>query len=206
MTFGLPSTALVGRTMPKKAFYEHLEVPAYIKDQFVHDIERIELVAALKESSVHIPAGKDVAEIDVLRIHLKGDGVAVPAAALDLIARAVPNKLVFACFGGRGCKFLIRRDRLYEAAWMPPNEARLLLCGFTLDELWDSLCAQMVFGDANPVNFEERLQRANEVVLLQERLKKLQKKRLTEKQIVRRNALWDQIKSIENRITELEAR
>ena len=206
VTFGLPSTSLVGRIMPKRAFYEHLEVPAQVKGQFVHGIERIELVAALKESSVHIPAGGEVAEIDVLGIHLKGEGVAVPAEAMDLIARAVPNKLVFACLGQRGCKFAIRRDKLYETAWMLLGEARLQLCGSTLDELWDSLSAQVVFGDADPAHFEERLQWANELTSLRERLEKLQKRRRVERQIARRNSLWDQIKAIENRIDELEAR
>lgn len=204
-TFGLPSTSLVGRTMPKKAFYEHLEVPARVKSQFTHDIERIELVAALKEASVHIPAGSEVAEIDVLGIRLKGEGVAVPADAIDLIARAVPNKLVFVCLGERGCKFLIRRDKLYETAWMPLDEARLQLRGSTLEEVWDSLSAQVVFSEAGPAHFEERLRRANELASLRERLGKLQKKRLAEKQIARRNSLWDQIKAVEKRITELEA-
>lgn len=204
-TFGLPSTSLVGRTMPKKAFYEHLEVPARVKDQFVHGIECIELVAALKESSVHIPAGSEVSEIDVLGIHLKEEAVAVPEAAIDLIARAVPNKLVFVCIGKRGCKFVVRRDRLYEAAWVPLGEARLHLRGSTLDEVWDSLSAQAVFGDADPADFDERLQRANELASLRERLEKLQKKRRAEKQIARRNSLWDQIKAVEKRITELEA-
>ena len=204
-TFGLPSTSLVGRTMPKKAFYEHLEVPARVKSQFTHDIERIELVAALKESSIHISAGSEVAEIDVLGIRLKGEGVAVPTDAIDLIARAVPNKLVFVCLGARGCKFLIRRDRLYETAWAPLGESRLQLRGSTLDEAWGSLSAQVVFGDADPAGFEGRLQRANELASLQECLGKLQKKRLAEKQIARRNSLWDQIKAVEKRITELEA-
>lgn len=203
--FGLPSTSLVGRTMPKKAFYEHLEVPARVKGQFTHDIERIELVAALKESSIHIPAGSEVAEIDVLGLHLKGESAAVPEAVIDLIARTVPNKLVFACLRVRGCKFLIRRDRLYETAWVPLDESRLQLRGSTLDEVWDSLSAQAVFGDADPAHFEERLQRANELTSLRDRLGKLQKKRLAEKQIARRNSLWDQIKAVEKRITELEA-
>lgn len=192
--------------MPKKAFYEHLDVPSRAKDQFVHDIERIELVAALKESSIHVPAGEEVAEIDVLGVQLKGECVAVPAASIDLVARAVPNKLVFACFGGRGCKFLVRRDKLYETAWMPPDEARLELRGSTLDEVWDSLSAQVVFGDTDPADFEERLQRAGELASLRGSLKKLQKKRRAERQIARRNSLWDQIKAIEKRITELEAR
>ena len=206
-TLGLPSTALVNRTMPKKAFYEHLEVSAKIKEQFVHAIERIELIGCLKESSIHIPAGEKVAEIDVLGIYLKEERSAVvPEAAIDLIARSIPNKLFFVCFNRDNSKFLIRRDKLYEAQWMPQGEVHLELTGSTLDEIWGSLCSQVVFNDADPADFDERLRRSNELASLRGQLEKLQKKRRAEKQIGRRNALWDEIKSIENSIIELEAR
>ncbi len=207
VSLGLPSTALVGRSMPKKAFYEHLEVSAAVKDEFVHSIERIELVAVLKESSIHVPAGETVAEVDVLGIHLKDDAAAsVPLAAIDLIARSIPNKLLFACFSEGKCKLLVRRGMLYETEWVSQDEARLQLQGSTLDKLWDSLGAQVVFGDADPSDLTGRLQRKGELESLREQLKKLQKKRQAERQIARRNALWDQIKSVENRIAELEAR
>lgn len=81
VTLGLPSTVLVGRAMPKKVFYEHLKTTTAIKDEFVHRINRIEMIAAIKETSVHIPAGETVAEIDVLGMQLSGAGV--PHDAID---------------------------------------------------------------------------------------------------------------------------
>lgn len=47
----LPSTVLVNRVMPKKVFYEHLKTTAAIKEQFVQQIERIEMVASIKEAA-----------------------------------------------------------------------------------------------------------------------------------------------------------
>ena len=89
---------------------------------------------------------------------------------------------------------------------MPQGEVHLELTGSTLDEIWGSLCSQVVFNDADPSDFDERLRRSNELASLRGQLEKLQKKRRAEKQIGRRNALWDEIKSIENSIIELEAR
>ena len=91
----LPSTVLVNRVMPKKVFYEHLKTTAAIKEQFVQQIERIEMVASIKEASIHIPGDKGVAEIDVLALHLKGANV--PYEAIELVARSIPNKLLFVC-------------------------------------------------------------------------------------------------------------
>ena len=53
--------------MPKKTFYGHLAMTTAIKEEFVRLIERIEIIAALKESSARIPAGEKVAEVDCAR-------------------------------------------------------------------------------------------------------------------------------------------
>ena len=203
VTLGLPSTALVGRAMPKKVFYEHLKTTTAIKDEFVHKIERIEMLAAIKEKSIHIPAGETVAEIDVLGIQLSGADV--PYDAIDQIAKTVPNKLLFACLEGESCKLLAKSDKIYETAWLPVGETSLELRGATLDEVWASLCSQVVFGNADPCDFAGRLSRRNELASLCVQLEKLRKKRAGEKQIAKRNALWDEIKKIENRIAKLEA-
>ena len=141
----LPSTVLVNRVMPKKAFYEHLKTTTAIKEQFVQQIERVEMAASIKEISIHIPGDRDVAEIDVLALYLKG--AAVPYEAIELVARSIPNMLLFVCLTDDSCKLLVRRDRLYETEWMHADDTKLELVGSTLGELWDSIVSQVVFGD-----------------------------------------------------------
>ena len=141
VTLGLPSTVLVERVMPKKTFYEHLATTTAIKEEFVRLIERIEIIAALKESSAHIPVGKRVAEVDVLGLYLRpaGDGVCeLPYGAIDLIAKSVPNKQFFVCITDDAVKLLVKRDRLYETAWLPAWRSCRRYAGRNLDELWDS--------------------------------------------------------------------
>lgn len=209
LSLGLPSTALVGKQMPKKAFYERLKVGAEAKEQFVHGIERIEMTAALKEASIHVPASDEVKEIDVLSLRLRsidGGDPAPPRAVIELVARSVPNRVLFVCLSGEMCKLLVVRGKLRETEWTALSDVALELRGSDLGEIWDSLCSQVVFGTADPERFAERLERAGELASLREQLGKLQKRRRIEKQIARRNVLWDQIKSIEKRIAELEAR
>ena len=164
---------------------------------------------SIKEASVHIPAG-EVKEIDVLGLHLReaerdcGEPV-MPRKAINLVA-SVPNKLVFACLVQSRCKLCVKRGSLRETAWVSASEIALELRGVTLDEVWDSLCSQVVFGSADPADFKGRLARADELEALQAQLDKAQRCRAAEKQIKKRNALWDEIKDLESRIAELEAR
>ncbi len=198
----LPSTVLVNRVMPKKVFYEHLKTTAAIKEQFVQQIERIEMVASIKEASIHIPGDKDVAEIDVLALHLKGADV--PYEAIELVARSIPNKLLFICLADRSCKLLVRRDRLYETEWMPTDDTKLELVGSTLGELWDSFSSQVVFGSASPVDLNGRLERKRRIEALQFELEQVERKRKSEKQIAKRNALFDRKRAIEAELSRLE--
>lgn len=207
VTLGLPSTVLVGRVMPKKAFYEHLATTAAIKEEFVRLIERIEIIAALKEASARIPAGKKIAEVDVLGLYLRsaGDGVCeVPYGAIDLIAKSVPNRQFFVCIADDAVKLLVKRDRLYETAWLLRGEVVVELRGANLDELWDSLSSQVVFGDSNPTDFTGRVERKNRIEALQKELVAIDKKRRNEKQVNRRNALFDRRRAIAAELSRLE--
>lgn len=198
----LPSTVLVNRVMPKKAFYEHLKTTTAIREQFVQQIERIEMVASIKEASIHIPGDKDVAEIDVLALYLKGADV--PYEAIDLVARSIPNKLLFVCLTDESCRLLVRRDRLYETEWVPADDTKLELVGSTLGELWDSIVSQVVFGDASSVDLAGRLERKRRSEALRLELEQVERKRKSEKQIAKRNALFDRKRAIETELSRLE--
>ena len=198
----LPSTVLVNRVMPKKVFYKHLKTTTAIKEQFVQQIERIEMVASIKEASIHIPGDKDVAEIDVLALHLKGADV--PYETIELVARSIPNKLLFVCLADESCKLLVRRDRLYETEWVSVNDAKLELVGSTLGELWDSIASQVVFGDANSVDLAGRLERKRRSESLRLELEQVERKRRSEKQIAKKNALFDRKRAIEAELSRLE--
>ena len=207
VTLGLPRTVLVGRVMPKKAFYEHLATTAAIKEEFVRLIERIEIVAALKETSARIPAGKKIAEVDVLGLYLRpvSDGAReVPYGAIDLIAKSVPNKQLFVCIADDAVKLLVKRDRLYETTWLSQGEAAVELRGANLDERWDSLSSQVVFGDSGPADFTGRVERKNRIEALRKELAANDKKRRNEKQVNRRNALFDRRRAIAAELSRLE--
>lgn len=208
LMLGLPSTVLVGKTMPKKLFYEFLATTAAVKDEFVRLIERIDMVASIKEETLHILAGGEVNEIDVLGLCLRagdGEGAEVPYAAIDLIAKSVPNKVLFACEANGTVKLLVRRDRLYETTWLPCGEASVELRGTTLAEVWDSLSSQVVFGDGSPIDFAGRVKRKTRIEALQSELAAVNKKRKNEKQIAKRNALFDRAREIKRELARLEA-
>ena len=77
---------------------------------------------------------------------------------------------LFACAADDSVKLLARRDRLYETAWQPGRDVALELRGATLDEIWSSLCSQVIFGDASPVDIQGRIERRNRTEALRNEL------------------------------------
>lgn len=203
ITLGLPSTTLVHQTMPKQAFYMQLKPTTAIKNEFTQLIDHIELLAALKETSTHLLEAAGIQEIDVLALYLKTD--TVPLAAIKAIVANIPRKLLLACVAEKNLKLLLlRNNATYETEWLSFSEAQLVIAGATLAELWDSLCSQVVFGDPNPEDFLGRAARAKHVQDLKVQLATLEKKRQSERQIGRRNAMFDQIRTLKRELNQLE--
>ena len=90
---GLPSTTEVERRLPKEAFYRNLTLDTKTRYEFVRLIERIEVTNSVKPTTAALADGEHVHEIMLLNLELKGDEQ--PARAIEAIARAYSNMLVF---------------------------------------------------------------------------------------------------------------
>lgn len=61
---------MVGKSVPKTAFYCNLEVNARVKQRFVDDVTGITWVAKVAPSTLNVADGKAVHEIAALRMEL----------------------------------------------------------------------------------------------------------------------------------------
>lgn len=57
-----PESTLVGKTVPKTAFYKNLEVNARMKQRFVDDVASVTWVAKIAPSTLNVTDGKAVME------------------------------------------------------------------------------------------------------------------------------------------------
>ena len=194
MMLGLPSTTEVGRRLPKEAFYRNLKLDARTRDEFVHLIERITIANSIKASTANVDDGTTVHEIMVLDIELKGE--APPTRAIEAIAGANPHKLVFRTTP-KDTTYVLRKG-LHESG----DVEALTLAGKTLDEAWDSICGQVIFGDADGSDIDARIERARRRAELETEIAKLDAACRKARQINRKNELFAQLKAKKR---ELEA-
>ena len=200
---GLPSTTEVDRVLPKRAFYEHLQLDPATRRSFVDDIESLTVRNSIKPSTTGIPAGDVVQEVLVLEVALKGSEV--PEAALTAIARANAHRLLFACTrDGRAC-LAVLLGSLVVGQWQDAGELALRLDPTGMDQTWDLMASQVAYGDEGRAGetVEERHATDEKIERLKERLAKVEARHRKEKQFARRNRLFDEENKLREEIRRL---
>ncbi len=95
-TFQLPPAALVHQRVPKKLLLEHGAPTAADKRLLQDGVEEVQWLAALKPSTIGVPAYRDdvreYLEIAVISVELRADAKA--ARLTELIHRAIPYPLI----------------------------------------------------------------------------------------------------------------
>ena len=214
----LPSTTEVNQRLPKEALWRGMRaatgkpVPERLKERMGTGVEAIFIANSLKEATLRIPAGARVSEIVVMDVRLKDAcrcggraGLDVPTDVLTAVAQAIPNKVVFACTHAGRCACALRRGgTLHVGAAAPLGEAVLQVRGKTLDEVWDSLTAQVALGSADGADVDARLAARARAGWLREEVARLERTLARERQQGRRNALWDQMKQAKEELDSLE--
>ena len=89
----LPQSTVVGKSVPKNAFYKHLEVNAKIKKRFVDDVVGINWLYKLAPSTLNVADGKTVHEIVIFGAGLKSKDC--PDDVFIFIDQNMPRHVVF---------------------------------------------------------------------------------------------------------------
>jgi hypothetical protein len=91
--FDYPKNAFFGKTIPKTKFYEHGDVSNKLKDLFVKQVDQITWLFKLAPETINVQATKDVPEIQVFEIQLKGSDLS--EEILLCIDKAVQFPIIF---------------------------------------------------------------------------------------------------------------
>lgn len=201
--FGLPSTVEVHQPLPKNAFYQRLSLSGTVKDEFVHGVESLCVVAAIKESACGIPAADGIDEISVLRVDLKTGEV--PERALAAIAGAVPRKLLMVCCHEGLAQLAVVRHGLQAGVRRVAEEDLIItLAGANLAAVWEGLCAQVLFDDVSVDDVDARMAREKRIAELEAQVVQLKRKYAKEVQPSKRNAAYKAYKQAKAELSLLK--
>lgn len=211
-----PQSTLVGKNVPKTAFYKHLEVNTKLKARFVEDIERIEWWAKLAPSTLNVEDGKVVHEITVFWVTLKSEDV--PDDVFTAIDRQMPRHVIFVLQFGENYRLLLnykewtdpvkgtfRIIRSFRTAWTDGESLRLTIEGSTMDKVYESFAGQVSgFGTNKAEDTRRVIDLQQQIESLQRQIIALQKRIKTEKQFNRQIELNTEARALKSSLHELQ--
>lgn len=173
----LPKNTEYNKRVPKTKFYQTLNLPNKIKQQFVDEIDTIIWKNKISEDTIGISKGKDVIEIEVFEVKLHQKGI--NENLLEIIDRGIPYHTVFVLAYDNKAQIVIgykertnikddkyKVDKYYYSDWFYPDKFALELKGLNLDSIYETLIRQFM-----PEN-KPQLKGLTETIALQNMIEK----------------------------------
>ena len=209
-----PRTTIVGKSVPKNAFYRHMEVNAKIKQHFVDDVASIHWLYKLAPSTINVEDGKLVHEIVVFSAALKSKDC--PDDVFLFIDQNMPRHVVFILEYENRYKVLLNykdwKDgqngqfkiiKTFTTEWLTDNQLLLTLEGQNMDALYEAMAGQVSgFGTKKAEDTKRIVELEGLIEKAKRELETIQKRIRNERQLNRQMELNGEARGIKKQIAQ----
>lgn len=203
-----PSTARVGRIMPKEAFYKQLALSPELKNKFVSDVWRITVEYTLTADSIHVDQSNEIHEILILSIQLKKEEF--DYRIVEAIARQNAHKIVFILIYEDRSQLVLYYSKLYKTEWQPTEMILLDVKGRDLEAIWQGFIEQIVLvpghREIEGLSVDERIQRQEQIAKLQRNIEKLDSMTHREMQPKKKFEMYQQLQNLRKQLEKINGK
>ena len=212
-----PRTTIVGKPVPKNAFYKHLEVNAKMKQHFVDDVVSIHWLYKLAPSTINMEDGKLVHEIVAFSAVLKSKDC--PDDVFLFIDQNMPRHVVFileyedrykvllnykAWKDGQNSQFEIIKT--FATDWLTAERLLLTLEGQTMDALYEAMAGQVSgFGTRKAEDTKRIVELEGLIDKAKREVESIQKRIRNERQLNRQMELNGAARGIKKKIAQWQS-
>ena len=215
-----PPTTIVGKPVPKNAFYNHLEVNAKMKQHFVDDVVGINWLYKFAPSTLNVADGTKVHEIVIFSAGLKSKDC--PDDVFLFIDQNMPRHVIFILEYESKYKILLNykewKDekagqfkivKTFSTEWVTQEQLSLSIEGQTMDAIYEVMAGQVSgFGTTKSEDTKRLVELEALITKGKKEVEALQKKIRNERQLNRQMELNGEARSIKKQIalwqTELQ--
>ena len=209
-----PRTTIVGKPIPKNAFYKHLEVNAKMKQHFVDDVDSIHWLYKLAPSTINVEDGKLVHEVVAFSAALKSKDC--PDDVFLFIDQNMPRHVVFILEYDNRYKVLLnykewkdgqngpfRIIKTFVTEWLTDNQLLLTLEGQNMDALYESIAGQVSgFGTKKAEDTKRIVELEGLIDKAKRDVESIQKRIRNERQLNRQMELNGEARGIKKQIAQ----
>lgn len=197
----LPKECIVDKFIPKKTFYEKVNISNLIKQEFVDKVERITWKYKIAESNINVSKTNDVEEIEIFEIILreKYDSKNI----LKVITKEIQYPILFVAKYNDEFQYGIKfEDVIYFSEWN--NEIEFDFIDFNLENVYENIVKLITNIDNNTKNIQAELEKVQEIERINKEIGKLENQIKKEQQFNKKVELNKKLLILKNKKEKLE--
>lgn len=215
---GLPKTTEFNKRIPKKKFYENMDISPALKKVFVEQVKNIYWRNKIAVSTTNLAEGKEVTEIEVFEVYLNSP--VLDDGLLRQIDREIPYHILFlleyqekyqAWIGYKEAMLsgnkAFKVNSYYHTDWLSEEELPLKITGLSLDEVYENFVRQIAGNNLKVQTFGESLkntiERNEKKQVVQKQIALLQAKIRKEKQLNKQMQMNHELKKLRKELESL---
>ena len=174
----LPKKCEVNKFIPKKVFYEKVEVSSSVREDFVNLVNKITWLYKISPDTIGISKTEKVEEIEIFQIDLKEKKV--PNTILKTITKGIPYKILFILkFKNEVC-YSSKVEDFYKSDWNAYLDFDYN--AINLEIVYENIIKSIIGEKDNKNTFENIIESKKNVVDLENKISNLKNRIKREKQ------------------------
>ena len=198
----LPQNCLVDRFIPKKTFYERVNISTILKQEFIDNLEKIIWKYKISQDNLNITKTDKIEEIEILELFLKEK--CDVKNIIKVITIEIPYPILFKINYKNEYMYAIKYESdIIQTEWNENIE--ISINGLDLNAVYENLVKQIAGIDNNSIDVKKELEKIKEIELLEKEINKLKSNIEKEKQFNRKVELNKKVRKLEKEMEALKS-
>ena len=195
----LPSNCEVNKFIPKKTFYEKVNISSSAKQDFIDKLEKIYWKYKLSEDTINITKTEEVEEIEIFELVLKEK--CDVKSLLKVITKEIPYIILFIIKYNDEFQYAIKvDDNILITSWNEEKDFKFI--GLNLKEVYNNIVRKIINDDSTE-NITKVLEINKQREELEKKINILKSKINKEVQFKKKVELNHELRMIEKELEEL---
>ena len=196
----LPKECLVNKYIPKRTFYEKVNISKAIQQEFVDKVEKIIWNYKISEESINVSKTENVEEIEIFELVLKEKYEV--KNIIKVITKEISYPILFFIKFNEEFQYAIKyKDNIYFSEWN--NNIKFNFVDFNLEKVYKNIVKAITKIEDNIGDIEEELDKQQEIIKTQNEINKLEKQIKKEQQFNRKVELNKRILKLKETMEDL---
>jgi len=197
----LPKACVVDKFIPKKTFYEKVNIPNSIREEFVDKLSKIYWKYKISEDTINVSKTENVEEIEIFELELKEKYNC--KNIIKVITKNIPYPILFYIKYENDFQYAIKyNDEVFFSEWN--DNISFIFSGLNMEVIYDNIVKTITNIDNKVKDLDSEIQRKDNIIRLENEIVKFESKIRSEKQFNIKVQYNEQISKLKQKIEELK--